>query len=130
MLAQRLSNRVARTAESQVAVPLTRPCIARQEASYLPSLLSFSLTTKHLSIPHRKGCVLLHRLRRELAAPSTARAIGKRVVWMVWFPVSSVALRALKAERLLSRVFRRSCGPASLPASASQPALRAALTLR
>jgi hypothetical protein len=33
--------RVARTAEPEVAVPLTRPCIARQEASCLPSLLFY-----------------------------------------------------------------------------------------
>ncbi len=37
----------------------------------------------------RRGCVLLHRLRRELAAPSTARAIGRvcssfhqKVIWV------------------------------------------------
>jgi hypothetical protein len=33
--------RVARTAEPEVAVPLTRPCIARQEASCLTSLLFY-----------------------------------------------------------------------------------------
>jgi hypothetical protein len=31
----------------------------------------------------RRGCVLLHRFRRELAAPSTARAIGR--VWRLGY---------------------------------------------
>ncbi len=34
-----------------------------------------------------RGCVLLHRLRRELAAPSTARAIGR--VWRLGWVGSS-----------------------------------------
>jgi hypothetical protein len=82
MLAQRLSNCVARTAELEVAVPLTRPCIARQEASFLPSLLSISLSTNHLSIQHRQGCVLLHSfvvssLRQAQLVPSgSVRLVG------------------------------------------------------
>ncbi len=59
---------------------------------HLTSLLYFSisLSTKHLSIRTRRGCVPCTSLRRELAAPSTARALGKRVGWLVWFSVSSV----------------------------------------
>ncbi len=51
-----------------------------------PYLLSISLTTKHLSIRTRRGRVHCNSLRRELAAPSTARALGKRVVggWLCW----------------------------------------------
>ncbi len=70
--------RVARTAEPEVAVPLTRPCIARQEASCLPSLLFYHTINQS---PFRYStdkvacsctpCVVSCCAR-------TARAIGKR----------------------------------------------------
>jgi hypothetical protein len=86
---------------------------------YFLSLSIYLLTTKHLSILHRQGCVLWHRLRRERAAPSTARVIGKRVGWCqaVARATDGAPARCVSVPMTAQRGMRRAPDPQPRPAA-------------